>query len=493
MANKEQQIKNSFLYVLPVFINSVLPFFTIPIFTRILTKEDYGVLALAQLYAIIVNGLANFGMPPAYNRDYFQYRSNHLKSAQLLYSILLFVMLNFLFIAVFTYLLRGTLAELIIGSTEHGKIIFWAFCAQFFYSVNYYYLTYFKNSETAKKFVIFTIAGSSINLVISLVLVAYLRIGVIGIIYAQFCSGVLIFCALSYRFINSLPISLSKKIFKESLRLAYPLTPRVFFSVIGTQFDKYMIGLLASVGGVGIYSIGQKISYITFAYMTAIENVFAPQVYRKMFDLKEKAGVAIGKYLTPFAYVSILLALLVALFSEEVISILTPSSFHGAIDIVTVLSIFYGLLFFGKLHGPQLAFVKKTHIISFLTMINIGIGIGLNIPFIMKWGVIGAAWATLLAGIISGSVSFFIAQHYYKIKWEYKKIGTIFAIFFASSIFIIILRNFHIVYWIRLFIKCTAIFSFLYLGVRLKIITSENYTLVKNMILFRKAAISQYP
>ena len=341
MINKEQQIKNSVLYLLPTITTSLLPFITIPIFTRILTKEDYGVLALAQVYAIFVNGLANFGMTAAYDRNYFQYRGDRLKTAQLLYSILLFVMLNFLLFAGLTYLFRGALSELIIGSAEHGNILFWAFCAQFFYSVSYYYLTYFKNSEIATNFVVYTITGTLINLVISLFLVAYLRIGVIGIIYAQLCSGATVFSILSYKFRASLPLSLGRTIFSESLRIAYPLTPRIFLGVIGTQFDKYMIGLLASVGGVGIYSIGQRVSYIIFTYMTAIENVFSPQVYKRMFDLQGRGGEAIGKYLTPFAYVSISIALLVSLLSEEVISLLTPPSFHGAIDIVAILSMYY--------------------------------------------------------------------------------------------------------------------------------------------------------
>jgi len=309
MINKEQQIKNSFLYLLPTITTSFLPFLTIPIFTRILTKEDYGVLALAQVYAIFVNGLVNFGMTAAYDRNYFQHREDRLETAQLLYSILLFVMLNFVLVAGFTYLFRGTLSKLIIGSVEHGNILFWAFCAQFFYGVNYYYLTYFKNSETARDFVVYTIVGTLINLIISLFLVAYLRIGVIGLIYAQLCSGATIFGVLSYRFIASLPFYLSMPILRNSLQIAYPLTPRIFLGVIGTQFDKYMIGLLASVGGVGIYSIGQRISYVIFTYMTAIENVFSPQVYKRMFDLGDKGGSAIGKYLTPFAYISIFLAL----------------------------------------------------------------------------------------------------------------------------------------------------------------------------------------
>ena len=69
MSEKERQIRNSFLYFIPVAVSNALPFVTLPIFTRILTKEDYGILALAYVYAILVNGIANFGMSAAYNRN----------------------------------------------------------------------------------------------------------------------------------------------------------------------------------------------------------------------------------------------------------------------------------------------------------------------------------------------------------------------------------------------------------------------------------------
>ena len=492
MTNKEQQIKNSFIYMLPIITGSVLSFVSLSIFTRILTKVDYGVLALAQVYAVFVSGLANFGMTSAYDRNYFQYRSNPLKTAKLLYSILLFVILNFLFLAALTFIFREILSRLIIGSAEHGNILFWAFCAQFFIGVSYYYLSYFKNSEMAKKFVGFTIAVSIINLIASVFFVVYLHIGVIGLVYAQLCSGAIIFSVLSYKFITTLKPSFSKSIFIESLKISYPLTPRIFLGVISTQFDKYMIGFLATVGGVGIYSIGQRVSNTIFIFMTAIQNVFSPQVYKKMFDLEEKGGEAIGNYLTPFAYVCILVALLVSLFSEEIISILTPPSYHGAVDIVIILSMFYGFLFFGKLNGNQLIFMKKTHITSLLTMVGIGLNVGFNIPFIMKWGVVGAAWGTFLAGLISGGISFVVSQHYYEIKWKYNEIGAIFFIFFVSAILMILMRHFFVAYKFRLILKCMAIFAYTYLGIKVKVISIENYTLIKNMITLRRTVTSDH-
>jgi len=484
---KSRQIKNGIFYLFPIVISSLIPILTLPIFTRILSKEDYGVLALAQIYAIFASGLANFGMTASYDRNYFQYRDNRLETGKLLYSTILFVILNFLLLAALTYLFKGALSKLIIGSAEHANILFWAFCAQFFTSLNYYYLAYYKNSELAKKNVFYTITGSLIFLIISLYLVVYLRIGVIGIVYAQLCSGTLVFAVLTYKFTQTFSIKFSKPIFIESLKIGYPLTPKVFLGVISSQFDKYMIGLLASIGGVGIYSIGQRIANGIFIYITAIHKVYSPQVYKRMFDLGEQGGKSVGKYLTPFLYSSVAIGLAVSLFAEEIVCLLTPKSFHEATNIIIILSMYYASLFLGTV--PQLTFVKKTHLSSALSVVSITLNILINIPFIMKWGAIGAAWATLLAGLLSGTVTFIVSQRYYEIKWEYKKMAYIFMIFFGSAVTMILLRDANISYGIRLIVKIISLSGYLYLGMKLDILTKQNYLLIKNIIIPAKDGI----
>lgn len=482
MTGKEQQIKNSFIYLLPLIVNSIFPFIVLPIFTRILTREEYGILALSQIYAILVSGFANFGMTASYDRNYFKYREDSTKSAQLLFSTLSFIILNFLLLAAMTYFLREYFARLIIGSPQYGNILFYAFCGQFLANVSYYYYSYFKNSEMAKSFAVYTILGSIINFIISVFLVVYMRIGILGIIYAQMLSGLLIFVILSYRFVTVLSLSLNKSILLESFKISYPLTPTIFFGVIATQFDKYMIGLLTSFGGVGIYSVAQRVASGIFTYMTSLQNVFSPQVYKRMFDLKEEGGKSVGIYLTPFIYISNSLAIIVAVFSEEIVYIMTPQSYHGAMDIVTILSMYYAFLFFGKITPMQLIYTKKTHLCTVLSMVGIGLNVVLNVFFIMRWGAVGAAWGTFLAALISGSVSFIVAQRHYLIKLEYFKVGAIFLFLFASATITVIMRNIPVDYAMRLIIKTIAIGIYTYLGIKFKVISMENYRVIKDTI-----------
>lgn len=215
--------------------------------------------------------------------------------------------------------------------------------------------------------------------------------------------------------------------------------------------------------------------------MTAIQNVFSPQVYKRMFNMGDEGGESIGRYLTPFLYISISVGVLISLFAEEIIYVLTPTSYHGATDIVIILSMLYGSYFFGK--QPQLIFAKKTHITSMLTMVSIGLNVAINIPFILQWGAIGAAWGALTAGLISGAVTFRVQQHYYAIQWEYGKIILVFALFFGSSISLVMLRHWGVAYEARLIFKLAALAAYLYLGAHLNVLTKRNYHLVKSLIL----------
>jgi O-antigen/teichoic acid export membrane protein len=472
-------------------VDNFLPFITLPIFTRILTPEDYGLLALAQIYAFFVTGIANFGLLPVYDRSYFQYAQDKLKSGQLFFSSIAFVILNYVILGVLTYLWREPLSALIIRSPQHGYLLFMAYCTEALMPLRQYYLFYLKNGEDAKGYARYYLISSVLTFLLSLLWVAGLRVGVIGIIYGRLLAYLLTIILLHQRIRQELPMSFDKGILWESLKISFPLTPRIVFGVMTTQFDKYLLGLLASTGGVGLYTIGQKIANIVFVYMTSLQNVFQPQVYKRLFELKEDAMASVGRYLTPFIYLSTALGIGVALFAEEAIWILTPPEYHGAVEVVIILSMYFGFLFFGKINPIQLFYSKKTGVISSLMLMTFVFNVLICIPLIQKWGVVGAAWGTFSVALISGGVSFYLAQRCCPIGWEYGKMGKIFGVFFGSAILVVLLRAWQLDYTVRLFVKVGLLIFYGYSGIRWKIISKENFSLVKKIILPRAEAFKE--
>lgn len=486
----EKQIRDSVLYLLPLIVSNLIPFLTLPIFTRILTREDYGVLALAQVYAVFVGGIANFGMNAAYERNYFQYRQDPEQSGRLLFSSLLFVISSTAVLGILTGLYRAPLSAWLIGSAAHGEILFWAFLSQCAINLVIFYQLSLRNAGESVPYLGYTVAISLINLLASLYFVAVERIGVIGLVYASLIANGAVFVLLSCRYARTWPLAWSWPLLLDCLTISYPLTPRIFLGAMSQQFDKYMIGVMSTLGGVGVYRIGQQVASLAFSYMTQLEHVFIPGTYRRMFDLQEEGKEAAGRYLTPFFYVSIAVAFLICLFAEEVITLLTPPAFHDAIDIVTILSLYYGVFFFSKITGIQLVYLKKTHITSLLTLSALALNVAINIPFIYQWGAIGAAWGTMLAGIVSCSVSFCVAQHYYGIRWEYRKIAPVLLLFFSAALLTVTLRP-CLEYPQRLLLKLLLAGAYVYTGVWLRVITAENIGHLRNLFHLRNRILPQ--
>ena len=64
---------NKFLILqLPQLASSLVPILSLPIFTKFLSTEDYGILAVANTYGVLFGGLSNLGLSVAFERNFFQ-------------------------------------------------------------------------------------------------------------------------------------------------------------------------------------------------------------------------------------------------------------------------------------------------------------------------------------------------------------------------------------------------------------------------------------
>lgn len=476
---REQQVRNSVIYLLPVLVGSTLPLLTLPVYTRALSREEYGAWALSVAYAMFLTGLANFGLTLGYERNFFEHPDDEHR-AKLLYTTLAFVAAAFALCAALTWFFRHEIAGFITGSSAHAPLLVCTMAAHAVMSLKTYYLIFFRNTGQARAHVWFSVDEVVGAAALGVFFVLVLDTGVIGIPIGQLLASAAVLSALTWRFVRRLPVAFSGRLLKEELAVSYPLTPRILLGVAGGQIDKYLLGLLATLGGVGVYAVGQRLAQVVFAFMTALENVFAPQVYDRMFRLGAEGGAAIGRYLTPFAFLSAGAALGLGLFAEEAITLLTPPPFHGAIPVASILCLHYGIMFFGKL--PQLVYAKKTGLISALTFVSLTANAAFNVWFIRYWGATGAALGTLSAGILSVVLVVALGQRHYPIRWHYPALFTMFGLLFAGVVVTLWMREAGFAYWPRLAAKLSAVGVYAAAGAALGIATRENVTMARHAL-----------
>ena len=434
----------------------------------------------------MVGGLAAVGLPVAFERNFFE-QPEASRRTQLLYSAMAFTAGTFAVCAVVTWLLSGPISLWLTGQSgtkpcccgrsarppsPASRPTTWCF---------------FAIPSGPALFSAYMIGERLLSAALSVGLVAGVGAGVVGLVAGQLLAGVVIFMIIGVRFLRTNPVMFDRVLLVDALRVGYPLMPRVLLGVVGNNIDKYLVGRLTSLGGVGIYSIGQRVANIGFTYMTALQNVFGPQVYTRMFSSDPDAGAAIGRYLTPFAYASTVLAFLIAVFAEETLTLLAPASYRAAIPIVTILASYYAILFFGKM--PQMAYARKTYLISVIGAASTGFSVAFGAAGIWLFGTVGAAWGALAAGVATTTLTVVVGQRCYRIEWERRKLSAIFGLLFLSAFMTMALRSAGTPYVWTLGAKGAAVAAFIWLGVRLEIVTRENLRLVRSLVLGRAGRI----
>lgn len=484
MANTK--VKNISYFMLPSLVSALIPVITLPIISRKVSLEEYGVYALCIAFGTFFSGLANMGMTVGYERNFFEQKTSE-QQGKLLFTVVFLVTFVCFLIGFFCFLLSEYLSRWITGNESYGLSLVLGYFAVSISSLKMYFLLYYKNVGNAKSYAWFSIDEVILNVLVGIFLVIYFGMGINGLLIGQLAGASFVMALLLFRFKKILPFGLSKELMKSCFAISLPLTPRVFFGVIGTQFDKYLISLLGTLGGVGLYNLGQKIAYVVFNYMTALQNVYSPKVYKMMFDQGDDSEAKIGQYLTLPFYISAMGGLGLALFSEEIIFVLTPPSYHGASNIVSVLSLMYVLYFFGK--QPQLIYAKKTGLISLLTLASISINIAVNIPLIKKFGGDGAAYGSLLSALISGAITLWVSQKYFLIRWEWTKILFCLISIFLFTFIHIYLRGTGMAWIERFFIKILLLGLFILGGFGLKIINIKLLMSYLPSSLFKQSGI----
>ena len=169
---------------------------------------------------------------------------------------------------------------------------------------------------------------------------------------------------------------------------------------------------MAGVANTGIYSIAQSVSYFIFQFITSLDKVFITRFNKKLFSGQRN----IKNYLTPYLFISGLVAILIILFNDIIYHLLIDKKYHGASNIIIILSLYYFFLFFHKITGAQLIYLKKIWLAGNLFFLSVITNFLLNLLLINYIGLIGAALATLFSSLIFMFVQFYFAKKFMKLR-----------------------------------------------------------------------------
>ena len=222
-----------------------------------------------------------------------------------------------------------------------------------------------------------------------------------------------------------LDIKLIVKIIDESKYLWFSFVSFLIY----TQTDRLMINHYLGVEEVGVYTIGMQLSNILAILIGPIQNSLFPkflELYRNDYQKYYNFYKLTNTIITQFYLIITLISIIVVKYTFKYVY---SSQYDGAILIYSILAFSVFIKANGSLQTSHMTIKNITQKSFYKTLVSLILNIILNILLIPKYGINGAAIATLITQFIAlFLIDFFIKEYQEQAIIQLKSLNLIYLI-----------------------------------------------------------------
>ena len=205
--------------------------------------------------------------------------------------------------------------------------------------------------------------------------------------------GIVVAAVLARRAI-SLRVSWSS--LRLSARYGLPLLPAGLASYILFAADRYLLGYYTTLDTVAVYSFAYKIAAILDILVT---RPFATDWVPRRFKIAERADAPrqYAQMLTLYLVAALGFTLLVAAAAPVVYALVAPPLYRSGASLVPVLLLAYLIYGLSNPLNVGIMLENRTGYMPIIGWLAAGAYAGLLVLWIPRYGMMGAAWATVVA------------------------------------------------------------------------------------------------
>ena len=407
-------------------------FFTLPIFTKLLSTSDFGIYNTYMAYEGIVTaiiGLGLYGTVKNAKLD-FENRFDDYLSSIITFSLFFLIII----------LLAGNTLYIFYGKLfGFSRLITNCLILQSYGSFLIYFYGAKLNIEFKyKSYILISFFNTFLNIIISLFLINFVfkDHGYLGRILGSAIPLIILSIIIIVIILLRGKKFINKKYWKYGLKIGLPLVPHVISQSLLSQFDRIMINNMITSELAGIYSYIYTICTITYVICFSLDNSWTPWVYMKIKNNNSNEIKEISyKYVLLFSLLTIGFVCIM----PEIAKIMANKSYWDGIDLLIPLSLANYYIFMYLIPVGIEYYNKKTNYISVGTVSAAILNILLNYIFIKLFGYRSAAYTTLFSYIVLYYFHRIIAQKYDINKYyNFKKIGLLNLITLLIGFFVLI-------------------------------------------------------
>lgn len=188
-----------------------------------------------------------------------------------------------------------------------------------------------------------------------------------------------------------------------------PLVPYTLSNVVLGQFDRVMIYSTIGASEAGLYSLAYNIGLIMSMITSSFQTALTPDWFRLM---KEEKYLRIDALISRTFKLTLIAALSLVLFSQELLVILADTRYHTALPVIPIVVIGYIFDAMYKFYVRSIGYTNKTIYVTIVGVIGGAVNVLLNWMFISRYGYIAAAYTTVASFAIMFGLAWWVAAYH---------------------------------------------------------------------------------
>lgn len=381
---------------------------TAPIFTRLLSTSDYGLVSNFVSWQNILGCFFSLGLSYSIGRAKIDFKEDfdgYISSVQ---TLNIFVGL-FLMVAILPFL--GPLA--VFMEMDKALVISMAVMLIFSPSLDYYQTKLrfeYRYKENVAIAIAHTLGVVAISIV--LILLSDYQHKYAGRIFGNIIPLLLLsIMSLVIIWKNGRKL-IAPTYWKYALHLSLPMVPHGLAMIVLSQIDRIMIVKMDGTSAAGIYSFGYSYAIILSVVSNAISGAWTPWLYETIDKGDYNKIVGVNKKIN--LGICIVAFIFIAL-GPEAIMILGAKEFWVAKWMVVPVIMGTLAQFFYSLFANMEIYCKKTYITAIGSVGAAIINYVLNLIFIPRYGYIAAAYTTMAGYVL------LLLYHWFAFKMIFKE------------------------------------------------------------------------
>jgi O-antigen/teichoic acid export membrane protein len=472
--------KETAIYGTSTVLGRLLNFLLIPFYTNILKPEEYGITAYVYSLIAFLNVLYNYGMESAY----FKYSSTlELGSKKQNFSTPFFsVLTSSLFFSVSILALSSPIARAITLPTDYGRIIYYSAAILFLDAIAIIPFAHLRQNNKAVHFTLIKILNIVINVSLNIILLVVYRYGVEGIFISGLAASFITVALLVPTIIKNLEFNFSSSLFKALLKFGLPSLPAGIAAMMLQVIDRPILRSLTNDASVGIYQANYRLGIFMMLVVSMFDYAWKPFFFSTA--KRSNAKEIFSRVATYFFLMMTFVFILISLFISDIAKIevfgrhLIHQSYWGGLIIVPVVLAGYLLNGLALTFSAGIYIEKKTFYLPITTSISAFANILVNLLLIPKFGIMGAAIATLVSYFLMAISTFYFSQKVYPINYEFNRMFTI----TVAAFLCLLTHNLLSTIIVAQTSKIISVASFIGLIFVLKFFNPEEIDIIKNKI-----------